>query len=353
MLFGNSHDRSRNAMTMAVRETPEGRGGDSPRNSPTSATPPDPGLPDDERAASQVSITGPIGGMVMLRNSPGLMLYVVVPLLFMALPLALFRVTVGPGTSLVLALYLWGATVMVGWLAAALGSAVVHRLLAPLRPPLWVITLSGALLSALLLRQPIIEILDLAASLQSTHPPGGEPVPLAFSLSFASQFLQKLAPGTLAWMLANHVFDRLLGIPRYRYPAQTSPKAQDQASVPRPADAPEGPAADLRQPLVARPDLVALRSNDHYVRIITDTGELLTFARLGDAIALAHPITGLQVHRTCWVADRAIRGFRRTGHTGILNLSNGTETPVSRTHVRAVEQRLSKLGIVAGGASAR
>lgn len=277
---------------------------------------------------------------------PALLIYVIVPLLLLALPLALFRVTVGPGASLVLSLYFWSATVMVGWLAGALGSAILYRLGAPLRPPLWVITLFGPLLIGLALREPIVEILSLTNSLHAGASFRGPPTPMSFSWAFFEKFLLNLAPGTITWMATNYVFDRILDIPRYRYPAAVPDAGAEDAGAGNHAGEPQlgdpVPPARLppllgRLPRAERGELVALKSDDHYVRVYTDVGEALTLARLSDAIEMAKPTRGMQVHRSSWVADRAVRGFRRTGHTGILYLSNGLEVPVSRSYCRHVE----------------
>lgn len=279
---------------------------------------------------------------VRLPVSPAVLLYVLVPLVLLALPLGLFRVAVGPGTSLVLSLYFWSATVMVGWLAAALGSFILYRLCARLRPPLWAIVLFGPLLIGLVLREPIIEILSLTNMLH-VGLPITPATSITFTWAFAQKFLLNLAPGTTTWIATNYFFDRVLDIPRYRYP---DPVAHDELVAEAPAVAPAVSPMPLlieRLPPAERGELIALRAYDHYVRIYTDTSAPLTLARLRDAIEMAHPISGMQVHRSNWVADRAVKDFRRTGHTGILYLTNGLEVPVSRSYCRDVEQRVKAL----------
>ena len=274
---------------------------------------------------------------------PGLALYVLIPLLFLALPLALLKIAVGPGTSLVVALFLWSATVMVGWIASAIGSEVVYRLFARWRPPLWVITLGGPLAIGFLLRQPILEILTLA---QLLHPEtAASSPPATLSLDFVVHYLYRVLPGTLAWMLVNYIFDRVLDVPRYRYapkvrtddaPAASAPHMTEGDDAPSPS--PRLPALLQRLPQAQRGTLLALKSDDHYVRVYTDAGEALILMRLSDAIKLAAPVPGMRVHRSHWVADEAVTGFDRSGHTGTLLLSNTLTVPVSRSFVRDVER---------------
>lgn len=285
-----------------------------------------------------------------LPVAPGLALYVLIPLLLLALPLALLKVAVGPDTSLVVALFLWSATVMVGWLASAIGSEIIYRLFARWRPPLWVITLCGPLAIGFLLRQPILEILTLA---QLLHPQAASSAPpAALSVDFIVHFLYRVLPGVLTWTVVNYIFDRVLDVPRYRYPARDlavaapAPALDDFANAPANAaansEAPPRarvPALLQRLPQSQRGALLALKSDDHYVRVYTDAGEALILMRLSDAIIRAAPVTGMQVHRSHWVADEAVRSFQRTGHTGTLTLSNGLEIAVSRSYVRDVERK--------------
>ena len=280
--------------------------------------------------------------------APGLALYVLIPILFLAVPLALLKVAVGPDTSLVVALFLWSATVMVGWIASAIGSEVVYRLFARWRPPLWVITLGGPLAIGFLLRQPILEILTLA---QLLHPETAATSPPAtLSFDFLVHYLYRVLPGTLAWMLVNYIFDRVLDVPRYRYAPKAGAEDAPAAGAPRTAEgddaqppSPRLPALLQRLPQAQRGTLLALKSDDHYVRVYTDAGEALILMRLSDAIRLAAPVTGMQVHRSHWVANEAVRGFQRTGHTGTITLSSGLEIAVSRSYVRDVERKLRHL----------
>lgn len=75
--------------------------------------------------------------------------------------------------------------------------------------------------------------------------------------------------------------------------------------------------------------LLALRSEDHYVRAIGSARETLILIRLRDAVAELGDC-GIQVHRSWWVARDAIASARREGRAATLVLTNGGEVPVSR-----------------------
>lgn len=98
------------------------------------------------------------------------------------------------------------------------------------------------------------------------------------------------------------------------------------------------PAILKRVQLPQRGRLLALTVSDHYVEIVTDKGTSLVLMRLSDAIAETEGVPGLQVHRSHWVAlDAVKRVYRKSGKL-MLELSNGSEVPVSRSYQEAARE---------------
>ena len=135
----------------------------------------------------------------------------------------------------------------------------------------------------------------------------------------------------------------------------TPARAVEQAAVPdKPADA--APASDLRSlaepaPLPAQPaqprllarlptghaeDVIALESEDHYVRVHSRTGSTLLLLRLADAIAELDGQDGLRTHRSWWVARDAVEAVLQQDRAVRLRLVNGIEVPVARNAVAEV-----------------
>ncbi len=85
--------------------------------------------------------------------------------------------------------------------------------------------------------------------------------------------------------------------------------------------------------------LLALESEDHYVRVHHAGGSTLLLYRLGDAMADVRPDAGLQVHRSWWVAADSVAGTFVRGDKRWLLLTNDLQVPVSRTYSRAVLDR--------------
>jgi hypothetical protein len=84
-------------------------------------------------------------------------------------------------------------------------------------------------------------------------------------------------------------------------------------------------------------DLLYISMQDHYVDAHTRIGHALVLMRLADAIRELDPASGLQIHRSHWVARGAIdRVDRRDGRLTVV-LSDGTRLPVSRSYVDAVK----------------
>jgi hypothetical protein len=108
-------------------------------------------------------------------------------------------------------------------------------------------------------------------------------------------------------------------------------------AAPKPAPKPTGPSAtapflDRLPPRLGR-DLLALQMEDHYVRAHTMRGSDLILTPLKDAIAELHGVEGMQVHRSFWVARRAVTGHATSGRNLSLTLLNGMSAPVSRASV--------------------
>ena len=85
-------------------------------------------------------------------------------------------------------------------------------------------------------------------------------------------------------------------------------------------------------------DLLSIATEDHYLRVTTERGSDLILLRLSDALAELDAGAGLRVHRSYWVARRAVASVERNGHRTVLRLLDGTEIPVSRSYLGALRE---------------
>lgn len=98
------------------------------------------------------------------------------------------------------------------------------------------------------------------------------------------------------------------------------------------------PAILDRLPVEKRGRLAYMSMQDHYVDVHTDKGGTLVLMRLADAMTETQGVSGLQVHRSHWVAlDAVAAAVRREGRL-FLRMADGTELPVSRPYMAAVRE---------------
>jgi hypothetical protein len=112
--------------------------------------------------------------------------------------------------------------------------------------------------------------------------------------------------------------------------------ARDEAD--RPPHVPGGSPFLKRIPARLGTELLSIMTEDHYLRVTTDRGSDLVLYRLSDAVAELDASLGLQVHRSHWVARRAVERVERDGHRIRLVLKTGERIPVSRTYQRQLRR---------------
>ncbi|MEM7612982.1 MAG: LytTR family DNA-binding domain-containing protein [Pseudomonadota bacterium] len=84
--------------------------------------------------------------------------------------------------------------------------------------------------------------------------------------------------------------------------------------------------------------VLALQAEEHYLRIYTASGEELVHCRFGDAVAQMPAGLGLQVHRSWWVAQRAVVSAKRGSRRWQLALEIGVAVPVSDSYIGIVRE---------------
>jgi hypothetical protein len=84
--------------------------------------------------------------------------------------------------------------------------------------------------------------------------------------------------------------------------------------------------------------VLCLQMEDHYVRVHTADSSRLVLATLNQAMAALGKADGLQVHRSWWVAKKAVVRAATEGRNLRLQLVNGTTAPVARSAVAMVRE---------------
>lgn len=88
-----------------------------------------------------------------------------------------------------------------------------------------------------------------------------------------------------------------------------------------------------------RGELLRVSVRDHYVDVVTSAGRTSLLMRFADALRELDGLDGMRVHRSHWVADRAVTEFVRARGKVFLTLRCGESIPVSRTYQDAAACR--------------
>lgn len=172
-------------------------------------------------------------------------------------------------------------------------------------------------------------------------------VPMTFVVAWAMSFVQPgrvFTPWQLPALFAAVAAVQLLIVyaTTPRSPKTDEPAAPAPASTSPANDAPPAgfPSALLgRLPPEIGGDIIALETEDHYLRVHATGGSALILMRMADAVALLDPRLGAQVHRRWWVAQAAVAGTRAEGQKLSLRLIDDRLVPVGRTFAAAARAR--------------
>ncbi len=84
-----------------------------------------------------------------------------------------------------------------------------------------------------------------------------------------------------------------------------------------------------------------IEAQEHYVRVVTTRETRMALYRFSDAIRDMPDSLGMQVHRSHWIAYKAVEGLLKDGQNLKLNLSDNETVPVSRSFRTQVEAKFS------------
>ena len=250
----------------------------------------------------------------------------------------------------------WLGIFVPAWFMLDACSRLGAAFLRPWSPPLWLVLLIGSV-TAMFVLQPYAVWHSVLYAGQL--PPGvryevAAPLP---SILGAWERLTGYIATPLFWIAINYYYDRILDIPRYRgslleimqlpRSAQTTkieltPSVPIATSPPKVPDPPlpatVGPGFVQQIPVEIGRDIIALRAEDHYIRVYTSRGNALIRYRFGDALKEVASLEGLQVHRSCWVRRNAVTKLVEESGSITLLLNGDIQIPVSRAYQKVVNQ---------------
>lgn len=89
-------------------------------------------------------------------------------------------------------------------------------------------------------------------------------------------------------------------------------------------------------------EIIALETEDHYLRVHAAGGSALILMRMADAVAMLDPRLGAQVHRRWWVAEAAVAGVETEEQRLFLRLTDDRMVPVGRTFAAAAKAKFGQ-----------
>lgn len=255
--------------------------------------------------------------------------YLLVPLVFAAYgAMNNWRLIESLGAPWAVAYYLGHA--LVPWLVTGGMSYLAMQLLRPWRPrplPIQIVGHAAACVVVL----PYLEW--LTATFAARWPDTG--LPTEHSNLLAAGYWGYWLSAGVVWLGVNFLFDRFLGLPRYRYDTVT----RRELAPAVPGNAPGGSASDAlairpafleRVPVAVRlADVIAVKAEQHYIKVVTTTRSFLVLHRFSDALVDLASTEGLQVHRSWWVRRSAIQRVQQNSRKMSLVLHTGESIPVS------------------------
>lgn len=109
----------------------------------------------------------------------------------------------------------------------------------------------------------------------------------------------------------------------------------------KPVNKPETYRFFERIPVDLGRDLISISTQDHYVEVRTKLGSKLILLRFSDALEELAGFDGIQIHRSHWVALKAVQAMARQNGKLVVNLHDGRALPVSRTYAPTVKAALA------------
>ena len=93
-------------------------------------------------------------------------------------------------------------------------------------------------------------------------------------------------------------------------------------------------------------DIICLKSELHYVRVVTTVGERLVLYNLKDAIADLKPdVEGIQTHRSYWVSGHHIQSMIADRGRNFILATGSRHIPVSRRKLSHIRQYVKRLNV--------
>jgi hypothetical protein len=210
----------------------------------------------------------------------------------------------------------------------------LSQLLSRWRYPVWLVLCLGWLVTLAPLAWFYTWLPEFFARYYPQLEPTVRGAEFSWSLSYLGQFLRGSLPWLLIWVCLVYGYRFVFGVDWFGSSSREFDEPVRTEAWPAKDHGGEPPVPEILRrshlPLDVR--IVALKAEEHYVRVWTNDGTELLRYRFRDAMKEMTEQPGLQVHRSWWVRLDGIDEVRNKGRGLELELSNGITVPVSLAH---------------------
>jgi LytTr DNA-binding domain len=234
-----------------------------------------------------------------------------------------------------IALLYWLGLFMPKWLAMDLATRLVSRAGRRWSPAPWLCALTGAVIGCIAYKPLAVAYLDMFLGAFGSYMPaefafvGVEPI-WPGSLDAVGTMIIQNGVSIGLWTFAVVAYVRVWGVPAYLRPAPAAVAGVHPWIQPA---QPRLPVFMQRTRGLAEARLLAIQAEDHYIRVITDSGDDLVLYRFSDALEELAQRLGYRVHRSYWIAKDAVSAVECENKNYIAILANGLRVPISRSNI--------------------
>lgn len=169
-------------------------------------------------------------------------------------------------------------------------------------------------------------------------------IPIAFIVWTVNKYIYgfDMSDGLGFWGLLGYcaIIAMVISLMFYLFSLETR-KNEPFSSQPATVKTNAKPAFLHRLPAHLGSDILSLDAQDHYVNVTTKNGSALVLIRLVDAISELEGLEGLRIHRSHWIAADAVSKTKRENGKLLVELTNGTALPVSRTYAKNLKDKFA------------
>jgi len=201
----------------------------------------------------------------------------------------------------------------------------------------WLLTMAAGLIGSVIF-SPIAFGLDFLFGIPEDDSTGN------IFLDVLDELSAIVVPVTVSWIGLNVPW--ILQLSFIPTPLDNTKKKEAILVPPEKSD-PDNQSESLRFPSLVREsiggELVSMTSELHYVKVRTTVGSGLLLYNLRDAISELNPDSGIQIHRSHWVARSQITKLKKIKEGYVCELSSGDVFPVSRRRISEVREKIGKV----------